>query len=65
MAQSHPLVAIGSSLFFGTMLSLSKTLQGYINSYFTEAIPYLCTVLAITVYGVIVTMQKRKPAMKA
>jgi len=65
MAQSHPLVAIGSSLFFGTMLSLSKTLQGYINSYFTEAIPYLCTVLAITVYGVIVTMQKRKPARKA
>lgn len=60
MAQSHSLVAIASSLFFGTMLSLSKTLQGYINSYFTEAIPYLCTVLAITIYGIIVTIQKNK-----
>ena len=60
MAQSHSLVAIASSLFFGTMLSLSKTLQGYINSYFTEAIPYLCTVLAITIYGVIISIQKRR-----
>lgn len=60
MAQSHPLVAIASSLFFGTMLSLSKTLQGYINSYYTEAIPYLCTVLAITIYGVIVSVKKKK-----
>lgn len=60
MAQSHSLAAIASSLFFGTMLSLSKTLQGYINSYFTEAIPYLCTVLAITVYGVFVLTKKKK-----
>lgn len=60
MAQSHSLVAIASSLFFGTMLSLSKTLQGYINSYFTEAIPYLCTVLAITIYGVIISIKKRR-----
>ncbi|MEA4865635.1 MAG: ABC transporter permease [Sphaerochaeta sp.] len=60
MAQAHSLVAIASSLFFGTMLSLSKTLQGYINSYFTEAIPYISTVLAIAVYGVIVTIQKKK-----
>ncbi|NCC65963.1 MAG: ABC transporter permease [Spirochaetia bacterium] len=63
MAQGHSLVAIASSLFFGTMLSLSKTLQGYINSYFTEAIPYLSTVLAITIYGVAVTV-KRKRANK-
>lgn len=60
MAQSHSLVAIASSLFFGTMLSLSKTLQGYINSYFSEAIPYLCTVLAITIYGVIISIKKRR-----
>jgi simple sugar transport system permease protein len=60
MAQSHSLVAIASSLFFGTMLSLSKTLQGYINSYFTEAIPYLCTVLAITIYGVINSIKKSR-----
>lgn len=60
MAQAHSLVAIASSLFFGTMLSLSKTLQGYINSYFTEAIPYLSTVLAITIYGVAVTIKKKR-----
>lgn len=60
MAQAHSLVAIASSLFFGTMLSLSKTLQGYINSYFTEAIPYLSTVLAITIYGVAVTVRKKR-----
>lgn len=64
MAQSHPLGAIASSLFFGTALSLSKTLQGYINSYFTEAIPYLCTVLAITIYGVVISTQRRKATIK-
>ncbi|MGH0054229.1 MAG: ABC transporter permease [Sphaerochaetaceae bacterium] len=59
MAQAHPLMAILSSLFFGASISLSKTLQTTINAYFTEAFPYFCTILAITLFGIIVSFRVR------
>ena len=52
LAQAHPLVAMFSSLFFGATISLAKTLQSFINSYFTESLPYICTVIAIAIYGI-------------
>lgn len=63
MAHSHPLAAMLSSLFFGLTMSLSKTLQSYINSYFTESFPYFATVIAITIYGA-VTVKKNKKKLK-
>ncbi len=62
MAQNHPLVVMLTSLFFGATISLSKTLQSYINSYFTESFPYLCTVIAISVYGAVRNVRKRRKA---
>lgn len=60
MAQNHPLVVMLTSLFFGATISLSKTLQAYINSYFTESFPYICTVVAIAIYGAIEKRKKHK-----
>lgn len=60
MAQAHPIMAIFSSLFFGATISLSKTLQKIINSYFTETFPYICTILAITIYGAVSKAKKKK-----
>jgi len=62
LAHANPLVAIFSSLFFGATISLAKTLQSFVNSYFTEALPYVCTVLAIAVYGF---YEKRKSSGKS
>ena len=64
MAQGHPLTVILTSLFFGATISLSKTLQAYINSYFTESFPYLCTVIAIAVYGAVEGAKRKKKLRK-
>jgi ABC-type uncharacterized transport system permease subunit len=60
MAGAHPIAAIFSSLFFGATISLSKTLQTYINSYFTESFPYFCTVIAMTIFGIIMIIRKKR-----
>lgn len=60
MAKNHPLAAIFSSLFFGGTISLSKTLQTKINSYFTESFPYFCTVVAMTIFGVVMVVRNRR-----
>ncbi|MDD4010683.1 MAG: ABC transporter permease [Sphaerochaetaceae bacterium] len=66
MAQAHPIAAIFSSLFFGATISMSKTLQTYINSYFTESFPYFCTVIAMTIFGIIMIIRnKRKGIQKS
>ncbi len=64
MAQNHPLVVMITSLFFGATISLSKSLQAYINSYFTESFPYICTVIAIAVYGAIDNHRRKKNRIK-
>lgn len=65
MAQNHPLVVMLTSLFFGATISLSKTLQAFINSYFTESFPYICTVIAISVYGGVEIHRKKKKRIEA
>lgn len=64
MAQNHPLVVMLTSFFFGATISLSKTLQAFINSYFTESFPYICTIIAISIYGAIENRKRRKKAVK-
>ncbi len=64
MAQQHPLVVMLTSLFFGATISLSKSLQAYINSYFTESFPYICTVIAIAVYGAVENSRRKRNRIK-
>lgn len=64
MAQNHPLVTMITSLFFGATISLSKSLQAYINSYFTESFPYICTILAIAIYGAIDLRRRKNSRIK-
>lgn len=51
MGQSHPLLVIASSLFFGFCQALGVSLQNVIPSQLTLAIPYIGTVIALSVFG--------------
>ncbi len=51
MGQSHPLLVILSSLFFGFCQALGVSLQNIIPSQLTLAFPYIGTVIALSVFG--------------
>lgn len=51
MGQSHPLLVIISSLFFGCCQALGVSLQNIIPSQLTLAIPYIGTVIALSIFG--------------
>lgn len=52
LAQSHPLSVMASSLFFGATQALGTAMQVYIPSQLTSTIPYICTILALTFFGI-------------
>ncbi|MBQ1477788.1 MAG: ABC transporter permease [Erysipelotrichaceae bacterium] len=51
LAGAHPLLAIISSLFFGAAVASSIALQSYINGQITLALPYILTILIMSVSG--------------
>ena len=51
MGQTHPLFIILSSLFFGFCQALGVSLQNVIPSQLTLAIPYIATIIALSIFG--------------
>lgn len=51
MGQSQPLFIIISSLFFGFCQALGVSLQNVIPSQLTLAIPYIATIIALSIFG--------------
>ncbi len=51
MGQNQPLIIIGSSLFFGLCQAAGVSLQNVIPSQLTLTIPYIATVVALSVFG--------------
>ena len=51
MGQNQPLIIIGSSLFFGLCQAEGVSLQNVIPSQLTLTIPYIATVVALSVFG--------------
>ncbi|WP_213950597.1 ABC transporter permease [Tepidanaerobacter syntrophicus] len=58
MGQNHPLYVIGSSLLFGAAQTLSVSLQNIIPSQLTMTIPYIITIIALSVFGYRTRKQK-------
>lgn len=51
MAQSHPLLVIISSLFFGAAQAAGVALQNIVPSQLTMTIPYIATIIALAVFS--------------
>ena len=60
MGQSHPLIVIASSLFFGLMQSIGTVLQNVVKSQLTMALPYIATIVALMIFGLRGNRQKVK-----
>lgn len=60
MGQSHPILIIFSSLFFGVAQAFGVGLQQIIPSQLTMTIPYIFTILAIIIFGIKKKRQEAK-----
>lgn len=58
MGQNHPLYIMGSSLFFGLAQAAGSTMQNVVPSQLTMTIPYIATIIALTVFSSRTNRQK-------